>query len=458
MILRLLRGERAVLAAAVMWPGAAAVGYLAAEVVGRQAALGHVAEPMPGPVAFAFAVMFSVLASVNFYSGGGLSTTTRFHMALPIEGRELWLVRMLSLLAPFPGAVAVGVLVFALARGGGFSLDGLALGLNGVAVALFIPALYHSVGVRDAERGMPLAVFVPLMLVALVGGTALGFHTLRPAILFAGAAVILLVTSFARVPRAFELYPAGGGASRSHPPMMEVVVGATRGIPMVGPAVRLAAALRPRRWLNRDQYTLLVLLGLAVNVLLVARSPLTAVLSPIILQVAWFIRTANGASGLDHLPVTRDRIFRHAVLPGLAFVLVMLAAGVVWSDALTARMLVSARLAPVTALVYVAAWLLSLGSVVTALAPPPAGPAAWRWRHARRWTTWGWGALVVVLLVAHGRGDVPGGAIGGLVQWMPRSVAGLWTAVVTAFAIAYVVLQAGFRKAELVGLHRKLSA
>ncbi|MCG6987899.1 MAG: hypothetical protein LJF06_06940 [Gemmatimonadetes bacterium] len=457
MILRLLRGERALMAVVVMWPGAAIIGYMSAEVIGRQAASGHVVEPMPGPVAFGFAVMFSVLACVNYYSGGGMGTATRFHMALPIGARDLWVVRMLATLAPFPGAVAVGVVVYALSRGGDFTLEGLALGLNGVAVALFIPALYHSMRVRDAERGMPLAVFVPVLLAALAVGAILGFHTPRPAILFGSAAVLLLVTGFARVPRAFELHPQRGRASRRQLPLVRSVWGSARRLPVLGGALRLNSALRPKRWLSRDQYGLLILLGGAVNLLLVARSPLTVVLGPIIVQVAWFIRTANGASGLDHLPVKRDRIFRHAVLPGLAFVLVGLAVVVAWSESVSLGMLLKARIVPVTALVYVAAWFLSLGSVVTGMATPPSTPSGWRWRYARRWPNWGWVVLVMVLVLARLGGAAPGGVLGRLAQWIPWDVGGLWASVAATLAIAFLALQAGFRRVELVGLHRRLA-
>lgn len=457
MISRLLRGERALLAVAVMWPGAAIIGYMSAEVVGRRAAAGHVVEPMPALVAFGFAVMFSVLACVNYYSGGGVGTTTRFHMALPIEARDLWVVRMLATLAPFPGAVAVGVVVFALSRGGGFTLDGLALGLNGVAVALFIPTLYHSAGVRDAEKGMPLAVFVPVLLAALAVGAILGFHTLRPAVLFGSAAVILLISSFARVPRAFELHPQRERASRRGFPMARAMAGWARRLPVLGGAVRLNSALRPKHWLNRDQYGLLILLGAAVNLLLVVRSPLTAVLAPVILQVAWFIRTANGASGMDHLPVKRDRIFRHAVLPGLIFVVAVLAAVVAWSESLSLGTLVAARVVPVTALVYVAVWFLSLGSVMTGLATPAVSSAGWRWRYARRWPNWGWAALALVLVLVRVGGDASGGVLGRLARWIPWDVGVLWASVAAALAIAFLALQAAFRKVELVGLHRRLA-
>ncbi|MGD8319292.1 MAG: hypothetical protein PVJ02_02520 [Gemmatimonadota bacterium] len=455
MILKLLRRERALMAALVMWPGAAAIGFMSAEMVGRRGVGIDGPEPMPPLVVFAFGVVFSVLASVNFYAAGGMEKATRFQMALPIEGRDLWVSRMIATLAPFPGAVAVAVVVYALTRGVG--LSDLAFGLNGFALTVFLPALYYSVGVKNARGGMPLPIFIPAVLGVLAGCVLLGPYTLWPALLMGSGSILLLAAAFSRVPKAFRLHPGGVSVGTRRYPVLEAIRRSLYQMPRVGPELRLHAALRPRRWLNRDQFMLLILLGAALNVLLIARSPLTAVLSPIIVQVAWFIRTANGASAIDHLPVPRDRVFRQATLPGLIAAAALVGVAVWWSDALSLRLLVAAKVVPVVVLVYVAVWGLSLGSVTAALDPPALDPARWRWRFLLRISTWGWMLLAAVLGTAFWRGDGRGSAVMRLSTSVPGQPWMIWVAAAAACGVAYALLRRRFRRAELVGLHRGLA-
>ena len=151
MIGRLVIRDRALLAVVALWPGGAVIGYMAAEVVGKATRDGPI-DAFPGPLAFGFALMWAAMASINYLSGGGRAVASHFHMTLPIRARELWITRMITLYAPFGGATACGFGSFLLFAGEPARQGAAGTAANALAIAAFVPALYHSARVRYAER------------------------------------------------------------------------------------------------------------------------------------------------------------------------------------------------------------------------------------------------------------------------------------------------------------------
>jgi len=322
-------------------------------------------------------------------------------------------------------------------------------------VAAFVPALYHSARVGYAERGMPLSAFVPLLLVSLGMYGIWGIGSPIPAAALGAATLALLVSTSLRVPESFELAESGAAAPLPSFPVARTMARRVEALPGVGPTLRMYVALRPRRWLNKDQFTLLVLLGVAVNVLLLLRSPLSALVAPVILQVAWLIRTANGASRLDHLPVHRARIFRHAVLPPFLVFLIVVTAAVAWSEVLTLRMLVGSSPVAVAALLYVALWALSVGTVLGAMEPSSGKGFAGR---MDRPLLWGWAGLLGVLVAARWTAEPGLNVVMALGQRLPLSAGRLWLATGVTLCLGYLLTRRRFSRAEVVGLNRGLVA
>ena len=454
MIGRLVIRDRALLGAIVLWPGGAIIGYMAAEVLGRAAQDGPI-DAFPGPVAFGFAVMWAAMAAINYLSGGGREVASHFHMTLPIRGRELWIARMITLYLPFGGAVAWGFGSFLLFAGEATAQGAAMTAANALAIAAFVPALYHSARVGYAERGMPLMVFIPILLLSLGMYGIWGLGSPVPAGVLGLASLVLLVATYLRVPEAFELAETESAVAKAPLPVVPGVVGRVARLPGVEPVASLYLALRPTRWLTKDQFTLLILLGAAVNVLLLLRSPLSALAAPVIIQVAWLIRTANGAARVDHLPLSRERIFRHAVLPPFVAYLVVAVVVLAWSDTVTWRMVITSGPVAMAALLYVTIWSLSIATVATELAPPNLSGTAWR---ARFPVLSIWTVLLAVLLFAKSTGGAGQNVVVALTQRLPLSVGQLWTLTGMVLVTGYLLARRQFLRAEVVSLSRGLVA
>ena len=70
--------------------------------------------------------------------------------------------------------------------------------------------------------------------------------------------------------------------------------------------------------LNPRHLVIFFSLTLMLGVVAFTRSPWGGLLAVVLLQMAWFSRCVVGSGRVAHLPISRERLFRHAVVPGLS--------------------------------------------------------------------------------------------------------------------------------------------
>ncbi|GEM_PF-2572178 len=240
---------------------------------------------------------------------------TPFQRTLPIDARALFWERLAVTLAGVLGASLLCSASFMLNYDHPVHPLQLALSVNAQSLIVLVPLLFHSARVQTA-KGMPWYLFAPLLVGLVWSGVQLGMRSYWPATLWLTLSAALAWSIKKRLPRSFVL--AHGSRNSKFGDALSTLGDRLCDLPGLGPALTLDRSLRQPLGLNPRHLIIFFSLTLLLGVVALTRSPWGGLLAVVLLQMAWFSRCAIGAGRVAHLPITRERLFRHAVLPGLA--------------------------------------------------------------------------------------------------------------------------------------------
>lgn len=459
MILTLLRRDPAVRGLPIILPAYAVLGAMMARA---QLERGLVADPLETRDVAVNLLFIMAWALINYFAVGKMhEIASPFEMAMPVDARTLWGARLFGMTAIVGGGVVGFCIGFALAYGAPIPSFQAVHAFNIAALTGLIPFLYTSVRVRTPRWGMPLPVFIPLLVALGYGYLWSGLQTLLPGVVVLVAAAVLGVTTYARMPKSFELAPddrsswAGGFAWL----WLEWL----DGVPGIGRLLDQARSLRPPAWFTPSQRRLLIPLVLLLNLLALSLSPFVLVLVLVLAQFAWFVRTVNGGSRLAPLPVSRERVFLFATVPGLVVGAVAGAGLVAYLPELTWTQVLASKQAALGFALFAFAWWFTLSLLLDTLETPPATAAGSRWRIFLRAKYWSAAGLAVTLLTlsaiertrngeawylweaSHGRSFLL-----VLAEALPAPARAVWGLALLCGVIAFLTLRRDFSCAELV--------
>jgi len=346
-------------------------------------------------------LLVTVWAMINYFAVGKMhEIASPFEMAMPIDARDLWAARLIAMSSTVCGGIVGYCIGFVIGNDLPLQPFQWAIGFNATAFALLIPFVYHSVRIRAPKWGIPLPVFVPLLGALIYGYARMGMTTPVPGIAALAVTAVLGATTYARLPRAFELptaKPGNGGDSLAD----RVSLDGLDDVPGIGTFLAATRALRPPAWFTPTQTRLLIGLVLVLNVCALSLSPYVLMLVLVLAQFAWFARTVNGGSRLAHLPIARGRVFLHATLPGLVAGGVIVVSLVAYlPDQSWAQVFASKQVALGVA-VYAFAWGFTLSLLLLAMGTPPDSASAWRLRHVTKIRYWCGLALVAIVFALY---------------------------------------------------------
>lgn len=459
MIFTLLRRDPAVRVLPLMLLAYAVLGSMTARA---QLESGPVAAPFENRQLAVNLLLITAWALINYFTVGKMhEIASPFEMAMPVDARTLWGVRVLAMIAAVGGGMVGFCVGFTLAYDAPIPSPQTALAFNVTAFALLIPCLYTSARIRTPAWGMPLPVFLPLL--AAIGYACLwsGLRTFLPGLVVLGAGAVLVASTYVRMPASFEL------ASTARPSeaygfewlSLEWLDGVTG----IGRFLDQGRSLRPPAWFTQSQRHLLIALVLLLNVFALSLSPFVLVLVLVLVQFAWFARTVNGGSRLAPLPVSRDRVFLFATMPGLVVGAFTVAGLVAFLPELTWAQVFASKQAALGFAIYAFAWWFTLSLLLDTLATPPltsAGRFRRRFLRAKYfWATALTLALVVLSALERGRNgeilyvweasDSRAGLL-VLADALPTGAAPLWGLALLASFAAFAALRRSFYRVELV--------
>jgi len=459
LIFSLLRRDPAARVLPLMLVGFAVLGAM----LGRaELERGGVAVPRDTRDLAVTMLMVTGWALINYFAVGKMhEIATPFEMALPIDARTLWAARLLSMTAIVSGGIVGYCVGFVFAYDAPIQRFQTAFGFNITAFAILIPFLYTAVRPRTPKWGMPLPVFFTLLGALIYGYVSYGLDTFAPGIVVLGATAILATTTYARLPKCFELPSTGRSGVAG--PLARLSLEALDGVPGVGRLLDNSRALRPPAWFTQGQRRLLIALVLVLNLFALSMSPFVLVLVLVLAQFAWFVRTLNGGSRLAALPLRRGRVFLFATVPGLLVGALTIAALVAYLPDLSWGQVFSSKQAAVGFSLYAFAWWFTLSLLLDTLATPPAAVTSWPRRHLSRGKYWSAAGITLTLLVVSaaergrgGKGSYPWEMSGGrtflavLADAIPLGGPPLWAFAVLSAVVAFIALRRGFAHVELV--------
>jgi hypothetical protein len=361
---------------------------------------------------------------------------------------------MYAVLACGVGTALLDCLFFSIAYERALHPLQLTLAFNAVAFVVLIPFLYHAGGRRVGDRGMPVPLFAPLVLMIVVGSAlVLSLRTVLPGVLFLATAAVLGTVTWKRLPPAFEL--AASRPRRAGPGMVAVLFGWTDRVPGLRSFLRFDRAVRVDDW--KSQPVLLAVLGLSAGVAVLAfvRSSLAGVVIVVLVQVIWFARSVAGEARVAALPITRGRVFLHATLPGIAAGLALtvlfgrLVLDLGWQQLFGRKE--SALFLLLTALT----WSVWLALVSVGRATPPTTRRAWRLRHVRSpriiaAVVWLASLLMAERLLRPADGAESASLLSELAARLPFGTASLWTVSVGVAVFLFLLLRNDYFRTEQV--------
>ena len=464
MIFRLLRRDPAVRVLPVMVVGFGALGALTASTALESGPRTSAPDLRDLTVTL---LMVSAWAVLNYFAVGKMhEIASPFEMAMPIDARTLWAVRLIGMTTVVCGGIVGFGIGFLLTYDVPLQPHQWTLAFNVTGHVLLMPFLYHSVRIRSPKWGMPLPVYLPLLGILIYGHVRFGMDTVIPGAITLALAAILGVTTYVRLPMCFEL-PTGARGARVEAFTGRASFDGLDALPVAGRFLAAARALRPPSWFTRSQTRLLLWLVALLNVFALSLSLYALVLVLVLAQFAWFARTVNGGSRLAHLPISRGWVFMHATLPGLLAGCVGVAILVGYVPDLTwARVFASKQVALGVAL-YSFVWWFTLSLLLAAMATPPATASRWRRRHLARIRHWAALALTALALAFYVSERARMGAdgisalrfwemidgrpfLGALAAVVPLGPSVLWGLAALCCVAAFLWLRREFFEVEMV--------
>lgn len=458
MILRLLKLDYAIFNLPLFWILGGFMGLLGGRSANEDFAAGYGPAEIPESKTFVayLLVQMIMLGTIYLASVRMFEIATPFRMALPIDGRDIWRSRVLGMLLAMVGSALVACGMFALTCEQPLHPLQIRLAFNVLSLTLLIPFLYLSWRPRRATWSMPTALYIAALAIVWRSYVWLDMRTLRPGVIGLSLAAVLAVVAWRRVPRGFEMHSAAGS-------IRERVVGGLAAcfawvdhVPGLRDLARLDRLTRTSPLFTRLQLALIGSLMVLAQVALLPRSLFAFFLGGMVFQLAWFARVVNGAVQLAHLPVGRGRVFAHAVLPGLALVVLGAALLLGLMDSVTLQSVVADPAVASGALLWAVLWPLVLSLALVGRATPPSTVAAWRWRWLTSLRTWLFVAIGASLLGFH-LSRSTGAGVGNRHTLLEDLGAGLdvgsellWIATLAVGALACWMLQRSFARSELV--------
>lgn len=392
----LLRRDLTFLMSPFFWAGGALFGYVMATGAGADFAHGTGPSSLdPTETHFAWMVWLLVMAVPNYFGGGRMwELATPMHLALPLRAWDLWKARMLAMQAAMTGGALVACLAFWLTYEPALQPVQIALAFNAVSMILLVPFVYHSVRVRTYKWGMPIGIFVPLLVGIIWLYTRIGLKTPWPGVLSLLLALALLVTTYRRLPLCYQISVRGEGVSTRLRRMSAAGMSHLERVPLLGQWLHVDRLLRPDRMLSKTQLRFVLSFVVFTNVFLLTMSAFALLLVLVALHAAWFLRCLNGVSRAAYLPIERGRFFAHAMLPG--YVMLALAA---WISVFVLPGLAisggpSSSSVAAGVVYYILVWWLALSASMLEYATPPSTLRGWRLRKLANPRLWIWVVFV----------------------------------------------------------------
>ena len=399
----LLRRDLTFLMSPFFWACGALFGYVMATAAGVDFAHGTGPSSLdPTRTHFAWMLWLLLMAIPNYFGGGRMwELATPMHLALPLRAWDLWKARMLAMQTAMTGGALFACLAFWLSYEPALQPAQIALAFNAVSMILLVPLVYHSVRVRTYKWGMPLGIFIPLLVGIVWLYARIGLKTPWPGAISLLLSLALLVMTYRRLPLSYQISVRGEGSGKWISETSESVVGFLERVPLLGEWLRVDRLLRPDRVLSKAQLSFVLTLAVVINVFLLSLSAFGLLLALVALHAAWFLRCLNGTSRAAYLPIERRRFFWHGMLPGL--LMLALAAWVstfvLPSAALGGGPSMSSAVAGVA--YYILAWWLVLSASMARYATPPPTLRAWRLRYLTMPRLWIGLVLVGVPFLVH---------------------------------------------------------
>ena len=220
--------------------------------------------------------------------------------------------------------------------------------------------------------------------------------------------------------------------------------------------------MRPPAWFTAAQRRLLIGLVLVLNLFALSLSPFALVLVLVLAQFAWFVRTVNGGSRLAPFPVSRNRVFLFATLPGLLVGVATVAGLVAYLPDLAWAQVFSSRQMALGFALYAFAWWFVLSLLLDTMATPLSNRTNGRlgFLRAKHFLATALtialaaiaaiertrlGEALYVWEISRGRSSLR-----ILADIVPGSTALLWGLAALCGVVAFVTLRRGLSRAELV--------
>ncbi|MFH0946273.1 MAG: hypothetical protein V2A76_13820, partial [Planctomycetota bacterium] len=166
MRLALLRRDYAILMLIFTWGLGIAQGTLFGRAAGEDYLAGYTPEAVPPEKRFLFWLVLMTVQSnfVLFMITRMWEIASPFRITLPIPARDLWFTRMFAIEVNMLGAALLQCLFYTLNYDPPLHPLHYALAFNAISFIFLMPFLYRSVRVRSGGPGMPLLIYLPLLL------------------------------------------------------------------------------------------------------------------------------------------------------------------------------------------------------------------------------------------------------------------------------------------------------
>lgn len=312
----LLRNDLMRLTAPALWVMGLVYGVIMADSANKDMATGYGPHTVDPAKPFLEWMMVNTVMICGLVLGSmqAFRVATPFQRTLPIDARALFWERMAVTIAGVLGASLLSSAMFLVNYDHALHPLQVTLSVNAQALIVLVPLLFHSMRV-DSAKGMPWYLFAPLLVAIVWLGVRLGMRSYWPATLWLGLAAGLALSIKKRLPRGYLL--SHGSRSNKVSDALFTLGDRLCKLPGLGPTLTLDRSLRQPLGLNPRHLLIFFSLTLLLGVVAFTRSPWGGLLAVVLLQMAWFSRCVVGAGRVAHLPITRERLFRHAVVPGL---------------------------------------------------------------------------------------------------------------------------------------------
>jgi len=458
----LLRRDLSFVMSPFYWAFGALFGYIMASAASVDFAHGTGPNSLdPANTHFAWMLWLLTIVVINYFAGGRMwEIATSMHLALPLRAWDLWKARMLAMQVALTGSALFACLAFWLQYEPALQPVQLTLAFNAVCLTLLVPFIYHSVRLRTYKWGMPLGIFIPLLVVIVWFFARIGLKTPWPGIISLILSVALLVTTRRRLPLSYQISVQVEGAGTRISDLASGLIGYLERLALLGSWIEVDRILRPGRLLSKTQLHFVLSLFVVINVFLLSLSAFGLLLILVVLHGIWFLRCLNGVSRAAYLPIERSRFFWHAMFPGyLMFALAAwVSASVLPSLGIGGGPSLSSAAAGVA--YYILAWWLVLTAAMAGYATPPSTLRGWRLRYFTEPRLWIGLLLVGVPFLLHmslwaTRDRIMARPFPGpLADALPLNALAYWVLSAVLLVVTYLDLRRQFLDIELAPLRK----